>query len=227
MTLLPQKVAALDARGAHEVAGQLNNQFSPLVKMAAGVDLSWISSILSIIPDPSGYTQIAAMVTSILGNVDIIRLANLVGQIQEIAWTAIEKLVPPPGGIPDPLGAAAAMTGLLPVGLDLASVAVNALTGKVTKTSPQLLGQQNQAVSSITNQAANFDLGGLANSVATMAQSQGATDLARLVGEGVTAASFFASRTHTGYGNLVVDNAGRNAITWMGDWQNLLIGRSA
>ncbi|WP_206024533.1 hypothetical protein [Rhodococcus sp. 14C212] len=40
LTLLPQKVAALDACGAHQIAGELNNRFSPLVKMAAAVDLT-------------------------------------------------------------------------------------------------------------------------------------------------------------------------------------------
>ena len=73
LDLLPQKVAALDAHGAHKIAGDLNNQFSPLVKMAAGVDLKWVSQVLSVIPDPSGYTQVAALVASILGDVDIIK----------------------------------------------------------------------------------------------------------------------------------------------------------
>ncbi|GAF43719.1 hypothetical protein RW1_009_01430 [Rhodococcus wratislaviensis NBRC 100605] len=100
LTVLPQKVAALDAHGAHQVAGELNNQFAPLVKMAAAVDLRWVSQVLSVIPDPTGYTQIAALVTSILGGVDVIRLATLIGQIQEIAWTAVEKLLPPPGRHP-------------------------------------------------------------------------------------------------------------------------------
>ncbi|ELB87868.1 hypothetical protein Rwratislav_37462, partial [Rhodococcus wratislaviensis IFP 2016] len=53
LTVLPQKVAALDAHGAHQVAGELNNQFAPLVKMAAAVDLRWVSQILSVIPDPT------------------------------------------------------------------------------------------------------------------------------------------------------------------------------
>ncbi|PBC35119.1 cutinase [Rhodococcus sp. ACS1] len=228
LTLLPQKVAALDARGAHQIAGELNNLFSPLVRLAAGVDLRWVSQILSVIPDPTGYTQIAALVTSILGNVDIVRLANLVGQIQEIAWAAVEKLLPPPGQIPDPLGAGAAMTGLLPVGLDLASVAVNMLSGKATKTDVALLGKQsNTASNAITTQAQNVDLPGLTGSLTTMASSQGADDLAALVGEGLNAASFFASGAHTDYGNLVVDNAGRSAIKWLSDWLNLQIGRAA
>lgn len=228
LALLPQKVAALDARGAHEVAGQLNNQFAPLVKMAAAVDMSWVSQILAIIPDPSGATQIAALVASILANVDVIRLANLVGQIQEIAWSAVEKLVPPPGGVFDPLGAGAAMTGLIPVGLDLASVAVNMLTGKASKTSPDLLGRQNNTVvTNITSQAANLDLPALADSVTKLSQTQGADDLVDLVGEGISAASFFASGAHTNYNSLVVDNAGRNAVQWLSDWINLQIVRAA
>lgn len=227
LALLPQKVAALDAHGAHQIAGELNNQFSPLVKMAAEVDMRWVSQILAVIPDPSGATQIAALVSSILSNVDVIRLANIVGQIQEIAWAALEKLFPPPGIAPDPIGAGAAMSGLLPVGLDLASVAVDMLSGKATKTPPELLGKQANAVStSITTQAANLDLPQLSDSLVTLSQSQGAQDLAALVSEGLSAASFFTSGAHTNYNTLVVDNAGRNAIQWLSDWLNLQIGRA-
>ncbi|MFF0818053.1 cutinase family protein [Rhodococcus sp. NPDC003318] len=227
LTLLPQKVSALDAHGAHEIAGQLNNQLSPLVKMAAAVDLKWVAQVLAIIPDPSGATQIAALVASILGNVDVIRLANLVGQIQEIAWAAVEKLLPPPGQLADPLGAGAAMTGLVPVGLDLASMAMNMLTGKAAKTSPELLGKQTNAVTtSITTQAENLDLPALSNSLTKLSQSQDAEDLASLVGEGLSAADFFTSGAHTDYNTLVVDNAGRSAIEWLSDWLNLQIGRA-
>ncbi|RYE38864.1 MAG: cutinase family protein [Hyphomicrobiales bacterium] len=226
LTVLPQKVAALDAHGAHQVAGELNNQFAPLVKMAAAVDLRWVSQILSVIPDPTGYTQIAALVASILGGVDVIRLATLIGQIQEIAWTAVEKLLPPPGQAPDPVGAGAAMAGLLPVGLDLASVAVNMLSGKATKTPPELLGTTTNAATSISTQTENVDLPALTGSLTTMAQSRGAEDLTALVAEGLKAASFFTSGAHTNYNTLVVDNAGRNAITWLSDWLNLQIGRS-
>ncbi|OYD61321.1 cutinase family protein [Rhodococcus sp. OK302] len=228
LTLLPQKVAALDAQGAHKVAGDLNNQFSPLVRMAAEVDLTWVSQVLSVIPDPSGYSQVASLLTSILANVDIIKLSNLVGQIQEIAWAAIEKLLPPPGQLPDLLAAGAAMTGLVPVGLELASVAVNMLSGKATKTSPILLGKQSTtAAATITNQTQSLDLPALAGSLTTMANSQDASDLASLVGEGLDAASFFASGAHQNYNALVVDNAGRNAILWMADWLNLQISRAA
>lgn len=227
LALLPQKVAALDARGAHDIAGQFNNQFSPLITMAAAVDLTWVSQVLSVIPDPSGATQIAALVASILANVDVIKLANIVGQIQEIAWAAVEKLLPPPGQLPDPLGAAAAMTGLVPVGMDLASVAMNMLSGEATKTPPALLGKQTNAVStSITTAAENLDLPQLSNSLVKLSESQGAEDLMSLVGEGLRAADFFTSGAHTNYNALVVDNAGRSAIVWLADWLNLQIGRA-
>lgn len=227
LALLPQKVAALDAQGAQRIAGELNNQFAPLVTMAAAVDLRWVSQILAAIPDPSGVTQIAALVASILSNVDVIRLANLIGQIQEVAWSALEKLFPPIGVAPDPLGAGAAMTGLLPVGLDLASVAVDMFSGKATKTAPELLGKQTNAISTdITTQAASLDLPQLSDSLVTLSQSQGPEDLVSLVGEGLSAASFFASGVHTNYNALVVDNAGRDAIAWLSDWLNLQIGRA-
>ncbi|ELB92839.1 hypothetical protein Rwratislav_12168 [Rhodococcus wratislaviensis IFP 2016] len=227
LIVLPQKIAAGDVRAARDTARELNVQFEPIVKMVAGVDLKWISQILAIIPDPSGYTQIAALVTSILGNVDVIKLANIAGRAQEIAWAAADKLFPPPGVLPDPVGAAAQTTALLPLGLDLASVAANMLTGKASKTDPALLGKQTNPVgNAITTQAQTLDLAGLAGSVSTMAQSQGAEDLAAVVGEGLNAASFFASGAHQSYQNLVVDNAGRNAIQWVSDWLNLQITRA-
>ncbi|TQC40101.1 cutinase family protein [Rhodococcus sp. WS4] len=227
LIVLPQKIAAGDVRAARDTARELNVQFAPVVKMVAGVDLKWISQILAVIPDPSGYTQIAALVTSILGNVDVIKLANIAGQAQEIAWAAADKLFPPPGVLPDPVGAAAQTGALIPLGLELATVAANMLTGKASKTDPALLGKQVSPVgNAFTTQAQTLDLAGLAGSVSTMARSQGAEDLAAVVGEGLNAASFFASGAHQSYQNLVVDNAGRNAIQWVSDWLNLQITRA-
>ncbi|MER2221744.1 MAG: cutinase, partial [Rhodococcus sp. (in: high G+C Gram-positive bacteria)] len=141
---------------------------------------------------------------------------------------AVEKLLPRPGQLPDALGAGAAMTGLVPVGLELASVAVNMLAGKATKTDPTLLGKEaSTAATTISTQAQNLDLPALAGSLTTMASSQGANALASLIGEGLDAASFFASGAHQNYNALVVDNAGRNAIQWISDWLNLQIGRAA
>jgi hypothetical protein len=217
LTALPQKVAALDVAGAHLIAGDLNNQFAPLVKMAAGVDLKWISQILTLIPDPNGYTQLAALVCNILAGVDIVRIANNVGKIQEIAWSVLE-------------GNPAALAGLLPIGLDLASAATGMLTGKATKTDTSQLGKDTAASSSanqITNQAQNMDLGGLTTSLTAMAGSQGAQDLATLVDQGLNAATFYASGSHAKYGELTVDNSGRNALQWLSDWFGIQIQRAA
>ena len=213
LALLPQKVAALDVPGAHQIAGDLNNQFAPLMKMAAGVDLTWISQILSAIPDPTGTAQIAAVVYNLLAGIDIIRVANNVGQIQEIAWSVLE-------------GNPAALAGLLPIGLDLATAATTMLTGKANKTDTSLLAEETAApvsATKTTNQTQNMDLRGLTNSLTEMAGTQHSADLAALLGQGLDAASFVASGAHTNYAGLTVDNSGRNAIQWLTDWFTLQI----
>ncbi|WP_433657769.1 cutinase family protein [Nocardia sp. CA-128927] len=203
LALLTQKVAAMDAQGAHQVAGTLNNQFKPLVDLVASADLKSVAQVLSTVPNSQGYVQIAASMTSILSNVDVIRAATLVGQIQEIAWTVLEKLAPPPGQAPDPAGAAAVLSGLLPVGLELASVATGLLT---------------------SNNTQHLDLDDLSASLTKTAPSKGINLLA-LLRDGLSAASFFASNAHINYGALVVDDKGRNAIQWLGDWMNGQIGQ--
>ncbi|WP_067545231.1 cutinase family protein [Nocardia crassostreae] len=52
------------------------------------------------------------------------------------------------------------------------------------------------------------------------------TDLITLVNDGLSAASFFASGAHVSYGTLVVDDTGRDALRWLGDWLNQRIGSS-
>ncbi|WP_080711863.1 cutinase family protein [Rhodococcus globerulus] len=213
LAMLPQKVAALDVAGAHQIAGDLNNQFAPLVKMAADVDLAWVSQILSALPDPTGTAHIAAVVCNLLSGADIIRIAHNVGQIQEIAWSVLE-------------GNPAALAGLLPIGLDLASAATTMLTGTATKTETSLLGEEAApSVSStqITRQAQTMDLRGLTSSLTAMAGTQDTEDLAALLGQGLQAASFVASGAHTNYTQLTVDNSGRNALQWLTDWFTLQI----
>jgi hypothetical protein len=213
LAMLPQKVAALDVAGAHQIAGDLNNQFAPLVKMAADVDLTWISQLLSAIPDPTGTAQVAAVVCDLLSRVDITRIADNVGQIQEIAWQVLE-------------GNPAALAGLLPIGLDLASAATTMLTGTANKTEASLLGKESSpsvSPTQISRQTQNVDLSGLTSSLTAMAGTQDTEDLATLVGQGLNAATFVASGAHTNYTQLTVDNTGRNAIQWLGDWFELQI----
>ncbi|GAB20522.1 hypothetical protein GOEFS_119_00120 [Gordonia effusa NBRC 100432] len=206
---LPQAIAALNVDEVHRLAGDLNNKFSPLVKLAAAVDYKAASQVVGLIPDPQGYTQIAAMVLSVLSNVDIIRLANDIGQAQEIAWNALKN--------------PAALTGLLPIGLDLATVAAGMFSGTASKTDPSLLGNTSNSAlsgqtSTLVNQAQNQNLSGLVSSLTGLAGSQGAQDLTKLIGQGLDAASFYASGTHTNYASLVVDQHGRTALTWLADW---------
>lgn len=213
---LPQKILALDIPGAHQICGQLNNLFQPLVRMAAGVDLGWIGQIVGMIPDPSGFTQIASMVLGLLGNLDVVRLANDIGQLQEIAWRALEaltsnRLLDIPG----------ALLGLLPVGLDIASVVFGVIAGDGQKTDPAMLGRlnpANQAAAPVAGQASPGQLPGLTKSLSDLATSQGAQDLQHLVSQGLDAASFFASNAHNLYSDYVVDRAGRTAPVWMADW---------
>ncbi|KZF13254.1 cutinase [Rhodococcus sp. EPR-157] len=211
---LPQKVAALDVAGSHKIAGDLNNQFAPIVKMAAGVDLHTLAALVAMIPDPSGSAQIASLVLSLLGNVDVIRLANDVGAIQEVAWKILET------------GNLAAAAELLPIGLDLASVAVGVLTGS-SKTSPDQLGAQTQVTgqsAAIGQQASSGDFAGLAGSLVSLASSPGAGDAAELVGAGIDAATFFASGAHQSYGDFTVDSTGRSALQWLIDFFTQKIG---
>ncbi|OZC62064.1 cutinase [Rhodococcus sp. 15-725-2-2b] len=212
---LPQKVAALDVTGSHKIAGDLNNQFAPIVKMAAGVDLHTLSVLVAMIPDPSGSAQIASLVLSLLGNVDVIRLANDVGAIQEVAWKILET------------GNLAATAELLPIGLDLASVAVGVLTGSAAKTSPDQLGAQTQVTgqsAAIGQQASTGDFAGLAGSLVSLASSPSAGDAAELVGAGIDAATFFASGAHQSYGDFKVDSTGRSALQWLIDFFTQKIG---
>ena len=197
------------------------------MKMAAGVDLKWVSQVLSVIPDPSGYSQVAALVVSILGGVDISKLANLVGQVQETAWAAVEKLLPPPGQLPDPLGAGAAMTRLLPVGVELASVAVNMLSGKATKTDPTLLGKQSSTATSITTRAQNLKPAIASPVIDHYGQLTGRQRPRFLSGGGARRSGLLRLRGTPELQHPRRRHAGRNAIQWISDWLNLQIGRAA
>ncbi|MFI5782664.1 cutinase family protein [Nocardia sp. NPDC051570] len=214
---LPQKIIALDVQGAHQICGDLNNLFQPLVKMAAGVDLGWVGQIVGMIPDPQGFAQIASVILGILGHVDVIRLANDVGALQEVGWNALQALT---SG--RPIDAGLALTGLIAPGLDVASVAFGAVTGNAQKTDPAYLGQLNpaahQSAGAPTAQPGPADLPGLAKTLTDAANSQGAQDLQQMVSQGLDAAAFYGTNAHNLYNDFIVDPAGRTAPRWMSDW---------
>ncbi|WP_067885720.1 cutinase family protein [Nocardia vaccinii] len=167
LVALPQRLAALDVPGTHQLAGDLNNQFRPLVTMASQVDLHLIARILTIVApaDTSGITSAAAQIVDILAGVDINRVATDLGTAQETAWAAVQKLT-----TGDVLGAGAVLTGLLPVAADLAQVAANALTGSTAA-----------------------PLAALTPTSTGASANSGLADLAR---QGIDAANFFSSGVH-------------------------------
>ncbi|NQE91710.1 cutinase family protein [Nocardia terpenica] len=170
---LPQKLAAVDIEGTHQIAADLNNQFHPLITMASQVDLHLIAQILTLFApaDTSGVTGAAAQIVEVLARLDINRLATDAGTAQEVAWQAVQKLT-----TGDPLGAGLELVGLVPVAADLAAVAAAALTG--------------------TTAAPLASLGTAAASGGSTPASA-LTDLAR---QGTDAAQFFASGVHqSGY----------------------------
>ncbi|QOH59764.1 cutinase family protein [Rhodococcus rhodochrous] len=199
---IPIKIATGDVHGAHAVAGDLNNQLSPLVKMAAGVDFKTLSRLVAMVPDPSGTAAIAALVLDLLGNVDVIRLARNVGEIQEIAWSVAES------------GNVLELSRLMPVAVELAQVALGVLTPGL-KMSPDQLHDPGDPIGSLMAvQAQDSDLAGLGQSVMTLASSDGAAELGQLVAEGFTAASFYASNSHIAYPSWSPDGRD-NAIDTM------------
>lgn len=185
---LPNKIVAGDIPGTHKLAGDLNNQLSPLVKMAAGVDLKTVSRLVAMVPDPSGTAATVSMVAGLLGNVDVIRLARNVGQIQEIAWKVLET------------GNPLALSQLLPVGLDLATVAAGVLMPGQKMSADQLAAPADPVATLMSAQADKSDFVGLGTSAVSLASSEGAQSVALLAKEGLTAANFYASGAHQSYG---------------------------
>lgn len=190
---LPVKIVSGDIKGAHQIAGDLNNQLSPLVKMAAGVDYKTLSRLVAMIPDPSGTAVTASLILGLLGNVDIIRLARNVGEIQEIAWAVAET------------GNPAELARLMPVGLDLAQVALGVLSPGQKMSADQLHAPADPMGALMAVQAKDSDLVGLGTSAMALADSDGAAAVAQLVSEGFTAANFYASNSHVSYPNWSPD----------------------
>lgn len=223
LALLPQRVIAMDAEGVHQVASALSGQLQPLVRLVGTVDLGWISQVLAVLPDALGFTGVAATVTSILSGVDIKRLAELVGRIQDVAWSVLQRLVPAPGQAPDLVGAGVALSGLLPIGQDLAAAAADLLRPKPRQQPPNVLGRRADVPArSIAAPDTTAD-----DPIAPFTRLLSFRDLnlGTVIRDGLSAASFVASGAHTNYGALIVDDSGRNAVQWLGDWMNQRIGR--
>jgi len=195
---LPQKIATGDINGAHQVAGELNTLFSPIVKAAAGVDLGLIAQLIDMAAplDPSGYTAIAGVVVGVLANLDIVRIANDLGQAQEVLWAAVDKLTHG-----DLLGAGAQMTGLAPVGIDLAAAVAGMFVGG-SKEDPSQLGDPGEVGAqrdAFVRAVSTGDLAGMAGALTQVAGPQGLADITSAVGQGLQVSDFYSSNAHTNY----------------------------
>ncbi|MQY28915.1 cutinase family protein [Nocardia aurantia] len=186
------------ARQLHELFGRVNNQFAPLMQMAAGVDLHTIARVVGLIPDPSGAAQLISVLVDLLGNVDIQGVADQVGRLQENLWQIAEAIA---AGA-DPLDIGTRVLNLAPTLLGFAGFVVDALTGWSTSTDRTPKTDALTAAKQLTG---------------TMA-ANGASALTTLASEGLSAATFFASGAHQSYDRYVVDDQGRSAVSWLTDW---------
>lgn len=181
---------------AHGIVQDLNNLFSPIIDLAAGVDLHLASSLLSALAplDPSPTTSIASLVVGLIGNLDIKRLADDIGGLQEALWKILD------GG--DWLGAGLKVLTTVP---DLIAVAVGTLSGEAKTSS----GTPRSSTATPTT------LRDAATSLVSTAGTQGADQLSKLASEGLTAVSFFASHTHDqGYNTRAINSAGDTAAAY-------------
>uniref|UniRef100_UPI001C222896 hypothetical protein n=1 Tax=Nocardia alni TaxID=2815723 RepID=UPI001C222896 len=182
-------------RGLHELVGQLNTAFEPLVRLAAGVDLHMVAHLIGMIPDQGGTAQIISVLVDLLGNLDVPALAAQIGRLQENLWQLAQALT---SGA-NPVDVITSAVAFIPTLLGFATVAVNTLTGA-------------------PKSSAEAGVAGAAKAVTDKLSGQGLDSLAELGSEGFSAASFFASGVHEGYDKYRVDAQGRTATQWLVDW---------
>jgi hypothetical protein len=173
---LPALVATGDIPGLHRVAGDLNNQFNPLVRTVAGIDLHLVARALTLAAplDASGWVAVAAQIVGLLAGLDIGRIATDIGQAQEIAWNALQKLA-----AGDPLAALLTLSGVVPVATDILAATASAFTGTQ-------FGSLAQTYTATTSPATSTVLGDLAR--------QG-SDAARFAASGVHANGYATATT--------------------------------
>ncbi|MEV0078365.1 cutinase family protein [Nocardia neocaledoniensis] len=177
LTRLPDLVAAGDIRGAHQTARAVNAALAPLVQAAAGVDRVLVAQVIraAAAVDPAGWTAAVSLIADALTQIDLLTIAERVGQIQEILWRAVEAL-----DRNDPLAAAADLASFAATGADL--------TGAVVGPVAAGLGA---------------DLNTTARTLLTIADPASVDELVQLARQGVDMANFYASAAHIDYGEDV------------------------
>ncbi len=188
----------------HDLFGELNTLFEPLVMLADGVDLRTVSQLVAMIPDTSGAAQSASVLVGLLDNLNVVALARQVGRLQEDLWGIAEAI----SQGADPIAVGTRLIGLAPTMLGFASLAADTLTGTASHSG-------SGAEPAVPTGAG--DLGAVARQLSDNVSGQGGEALAQLMSEGVSAANFFASGVHQGYEHYLVDGQ-RNAVDWLADW---------
>ncbi|WP_405132973.1 cutinase family protein [Nocardia sp. NBC_01388] len=195
--------------GLHDMFGQLNNLFEPLVKMAAGVDLHTASRLIAMIPDTTGTAQIVSVIVGVLANLDVAALAQQVGQLQDKVWALAQTISS--GG--DLLAVGARLLDFVPTALGFATLALNTLTGQTTSS------QGSQSTTDLSGLAKSLTTKTDANGTKTDANGNDGIDaISKLLSEGSDAMSFLLSGVHESYDHYVVDSDGRTAVQWLTDW---------
>ncbi|MFW0785302.1 cutinase family protein [Gordonia sp. CPCC 206044] len=203
MNKLPATLAAGDMVAAHQIAGSLNNDLRPLVSLADAIDYGTVGKVLSVLPDETGLTKIAAALCEVLDRVDITQTADLVGKIQELAWTLA-------GG--SPADAASAATQMLTIGQQFARLSVNFAAGTTT-------GSSGAGVVS-------SDFLGLITQLVNILHTNAINDPAAVINDAITAASSLRSGSHVNYASMIVDNQGTTATDWLGRWLSTSISNA-
>ncbi|MET3959819.1 hypothetical protein ABIE52_006754 [Rhodococcus sp. OAS809] len=178
--LLGAQLAAMDAKAAHVTAGELNTMLEPWVDLAAAATtdvMPMAANMVALIPDPTGTSKIAAEVMKVLAKVDVKRLANNVGQAQEVAWSVVE-------------GNPADAVKLVPIGIDMGMVGLQSVAGGLLGTPVEKTGTS----------AATGD-GDLLTMTSQLIDSVGGAggvqNIGQLTGDLMDFNSFIASNVHT------------------------------
>ncbi|MEE3853408.1 cutinase family protein [Gordonia sp. LSe1-13] len=208
---LPTLIADGDLAAAHETATALNSDLRPLVTLAASVDFTEVSATLALIPDETGFTKAMALVAAGLAHIDIERVADVVGRIQELTWVAAAEVGRRAGAKSVPI-TAEPRAELRRLGRELVAVSRGIVTAKA---------QSGNGVEAVSE-----DFRSSAVAVTRIVTKYAIADPATLITDAISAGSFYRSESHVRYQSFVVDAAGHDAIDWLGSWLSTSISRS-
>lgn len=208
VTALGAQLAAMDAKGAHASAGDLNTMLEPWVDLAAAGNtnvMPMAASMVELIPDPSGGTKIAAEVMRVLAKVDVKRLADNVGQAQEVAWSVVE-------------GNPAEAVKLVPIGIDIGMVGLQSVLGGVMGTPVEKTGTS--AVS-----AGGGDLVSMTSQLVDSVGGAGGIDtIGQFAGDMMDFGSFIASNVHTSAYTSKTLVGNLNSVDYMAEYFVVQLG---